>query len=73
MKDKIFNSFKKIILKIANKKYPEVRRRKYSLEYYLQHFVYILSDIVHWRSLSLINNNNNSSYHWLGKFLIFQP
>jgi hypothetical protein len=63
MKDKIYNSFKKIILNIANNKYPVIRKRKYSLEYYLKNFVYVLSDVVHWSSLSLIHNDDKS-FHW---------
>ena len=63
IKDKIFNSLKKIILKIANEKYPIIRKRKYTLEYYLRNFIYVLSDIVHWSSLSLIHKDDNS-FHW---------
>ena len=63
MKDKIFNSFKKIILIIANKKYPIKRTRKYSLEYYLKNFTYVLSDVVNWSSLQLLYKND-TSFHW---------
>jgi hypothetical protein len=35
----------KIILDIANQKYPELRKRKYSLEYYLKNFIYVLNNI----------------------------
>jgi len=63
MKDKIYNSFRKIVLNIANEKYPSIRKRKYSLDYYLQNFVYVLSDVVHWSSLSLIHKND-LSFHW---------
>ena len=45
MKDKIFNKFKYYILLIANKKYPQIRKRKYDLTYYLTNFVHILNDI----------------------------
>jgi hypothetical protein len=34
-KDKIFNRYKKYILHYAEIKYPSVRKRKYSLAYYL--------------------------------------
>ena len=51
MKDKIYNNFKKLILDIANQKYPELRKRKYSLEYYLKNFIYVLNDISKWESL----------------------
>ena len=40
MKDKIFNKFKYYILLIANKKYPQIRKRKYDLTYYLTNFVH---------------------------------
>ena len=63
MKDKIYNSFRKIVLNIANEKYPSIRKRKYSFDYYLQNFVYVLSDVVHWSSLSLIHKNDKS-FHW---------
>ena len=64
MKDKIYNNFKKLILDIANQKYPELRKRKYSLEYYLKNFIYVLNDISKWESLKIINNNGNKTYHW---------
>jgi hypothetical protein len=51
MKDNIFNLLKKHILDIANKKYPQVRQRKYSLEYYLHKFTDILNEVVNWESL----------------------
>ena len=57
MKDLIFNKFKESVLKIAIKKYPEIRKRKYSLDYYLENFIHILDDVVKWKSLKLINNN----------------
>ena len=63
MKDKIYNAFKKIVLHIANKKYPNIRKRKYTLEYYLQNFIYVLSDLVHWTSLSLLHKNDKD-FHW---------
>ena len=63
MKDKIYNSFKNIILNIANKKYPSIKKRKYSLNYYLTNFLYVLKDVVNWESLSLIHKNE-SPYHW---------
>ena len=37
---------KKHILIIAKNKYSDIRKRKYSLEYYLQNFIYILNDSV---------------------------
>ena len=34
MKDKIFNAFKRYVLYWAHKRYPNIRKRIYSLEYY---------------------------------------
>jgi hypothetical protein len=68
-KDKIYNCYKKYILDCAHIKYPNVRRRKYSLEYsleyYLDKFTLILSDVVTWESLNNTNkNDDDSKYHW---------
>lgn len=63
MKDNIFNLLKKHILDIANKKYPQVRQRKYSLEYYLQKFTDILNEVVNWESLRK-TYKNCKNYHW---------
>ena len=63
MKDKIFKSFKKYILYWAHKKYPNIRKRKYSLEYYLNNFIYMLNDLCKWESLKLIHKNKDK-YHY---------
>ena len=63
MKDKIYNLFKKIVLNIANKKYPEIKKRTYPLEYYLNNFIYVLNDVVKWKSLRLFNPLKKE-YHW---------
>jgi len=63
MVNKIFKSYKKYIINVAKNKYPEIRKRKFPLEYYLNNFVYMLNDVVKWKSLSLINKNC-SEYHW---------
>jgi hypothetical protein len=61
MKDKTFNLFKKYILSIAKTKYKDIRKRIYSLEYYLSKFVLVLNDVVKWKSLPLENTN---IYHY---------
>ena len=63
MKDNIFNLLKKHILDIANKKYPQKRKRKYSLEYYLEKFTDILNEVVNWESLRK-TYQNCTTYHW---------
>ena len=54
---------KEIILKIAKEKYPEIRKRKYNLNYYLENFIHVLNDLVKWQSLKLINTKSKE-YHW---------
>jgi hypothetical protein len=62
-KDKIFNRYKKYILYYAEIKYPLIRKRKYSLEYYLNNFSLILTDLVCWEVLNKINKDT-AKYHW---------
>ena len=62
-KDKIYNCYKKYILYYATLKYPEIRKRKNQLKYYLDNFIYVLNDVTKWESLKLINKNENI-YHW---------
>lgn len=62
-KDKIFNRYKKYILYYAEIKYPPIRKRKYSLEYYLNNFTLILTDLVCWEVLDKINKDT-AKYHW---------
>ena len=45
MKDKIFNAFKRYVLYWAHKRYPNIRKRIYSLEYYFDNFYLILNDV----------------------------
>jgi len=63
MKENIFNLFKKHVLIIANQKYPLLRKRKYSLEYYLEKFTDILNEVVNWESLKK-TYQNCSKFHW---------
>jgi len=62
-KDKIFTCYKKYILEFAQKKFPQIRKRKYSLKYYLDNFIHVLNDVTKWESLKYINKNN-ITYHW---------
>ena len=43
---KIFKSYKKYIINVARNKYPDIRKRKYPLEYYLNNFVYMLNESI---------------------------
>lgn len=63
MKDKIFNIYKRYVLYWAHKKYPNIRKRTYSLEYYFDNFYLILNDVCKWQSLQLIYKNTNK-YHY---------
>jgi len=64
-KNKTYNCYKKYILICAHAKYPNIRKRKYSLEYYLDNFTLMLSDVVSWESLKYRNDiNKDNKYHW---------
>ena len=64
-KDKAYNRYKKYVLDYAHAKYPNIRRRKYSLEYYFDKITLLLSDVVTWESLSNTNKiDYDSKYHW---------
>ena len=54
---KIFKSYKKYIINVARNKYPDIRKRKYPLEYYLNNFVYMLNDLVKWSALKLVHKS----------------
>jgi hypothetical protein len=62
MKTDIYKHFEKYIIDIIKNKYPQKRRRKYSFEYYLENFVYVLNDLVKWSS-SHILYKKQKSYH----------
>ena len=63
MKDKIFKVYKKYVLEKANDLYKNVRTRKYKLDYYLNCFMLMLSELNKWESLSKINYNKRK-FHW---------
>ena len=54
---KNFKSYKKYIINVARNKYPDIRKRKYPLEYYLNNFVYMLNDLVKWSALKLVHKS----------------
>jgi hypothetical protein len=63
MKDKTFQKYKKYILHFVNKKYKNLRKRKYNFDYYIKNFIHVLTDVTKWQSLNLINNNERT-FHW---------
>ena len=66
-KDKTFICYKKYILKCAKNKYPVIRKRRFSPEYYLNNFILLLDDVNKWKSLKLVyknNGNDNAKFHW---------
>jgi transposase len=71
MKDAIFKVYKKCVLEIASNAYKPIRKRKYNLDYYLNCFTKLLTDINKWESLSSIYPNQNK-YHWKTVYNEFQ-
>jgi len=66
MKDIIFKKFKKYILEMANDKYPNIRKREFSLDHYLTNFIHVLSNVTKWEVLKeLTINANTKKYHWV--------
>ena len=63
MKTDIYKYFEKYVIEIVKNKYPIKRTRKFSFEYYLENFVYVLNDVVKWSSLKILDKNKNT-YHW---------
>jgi hypothetical protein len=63
MKDKIFNVYSKCILEIAKSKYPNVRKRKYELGYYLKAFIRMLKNVNKWEEI-VDKSDNCKEYHW---------
>lgn len=60
----IDEEYKKIILKLVDKYCPNLRKPKYSNEYYLQHIIYVLKDVTSWRALNITYKNNEKPYHY---------
>lgn len=62
---KIFNCYKKYILYYANIKYPPVRKRKYTLEYYLDNFINVLNDLTKWEAITKLKSCKGEAVkHW---------
>lgn len=57
--------YEKFILEIVDKFFPVIRKRKYSNEYFLIHFQYILQDVTRWKSLTItITYHQEHTYHY---------
>ena len=64
--------YKNIILQVANEKFKYIRKRYYSLSYYLNMFIFLQDDVVKWKSLQLLKaykpkkegNTNDKGYHY---------
>jgi hypothetical protein len=53
---KIFNGF-------VNELCPSIRKCKYSTSYYLENIIYVLKDVVSWKSLQILYKDH-SKYHY---------
>jgi len=60
----IHNNYTKYILEVAKETFPEVRKRKYSLEYYLNKFIIVYSKLTKWEDLDNYCDPNSSENHW---------
>lgn len=57
--------FKNIILEEAINTYKPIKKRTYSLTYYLQNFLHMINDAVRWISLKQFKSyNSDSEYHY---------
>jgi hypothetical protein len=61
---KISKKIFKYILDIVVQKYPLIRKRKYSYEYYLNQFIYVLTSVSSWSKLSLLYTDKTKEYHY---------
>lgn len=57
------DTYKDIIFKVINILDPEIRKKKYSNEYYFKMMHYLLNNIVNWKDLQIINPNSKP-YHY---------
>ena len=63
--NKIEKTFNKYILNIVASTIPHTRKHKYSDEYCLKMFKYMINDVVKWKSLSLLADyKGNPKYHY---------
>jgi len=60
----IHDNYTKIILEVAKETFPEVRKRKYSLEYYLNKFIIVYSKLSKWQDLNSHYDSNLPENHW---------
>src|SRR5438477_7134672 len=52
------------VMDIINKKFPTIRKHKYSGKYCLDMFKHILKTVSNWRSLSFLKDYNGKKYHY---------
>jgi hypothetical protein len=55
--------YKKYILDAVNELCPAKKKTKFTAEYYLENFIYMLNDLCRWKSLSIIHKTEKK-YHW---------
>ena len=55
--------FKETILKIVKNKCKQIRKPKYSPEYYLDNIILLLTDLQKWQSLRLLHTTK-SKFHY---------
>ena len=56
-------NFKKIFLNFVNIYDPNIRKPKYTHEYYFDKIVILLTDLRSWRSIQRVSNDNNNSHY----------
>jgi hypothetical protein len=60
----IHDNYIKIILEVVKETFPEVRKRKYSLEYYLDKFIIVYSKLSKWQDLDSHYDSKLPENHW---------
>jgi len=60
----IHKNYTKYILEVAHEIFPEVRKRKYSLDYYLDKFIIVYSKLTKWQDLDNYYDSISSENHW---------
>lgn len=56
-------NFKAVFLKFANKYNPNIRKPKYTHEYYFDKIIILLTDLHSWRSIKKIYNNTKNGHY----------
>ena len=59
----IINNYKNIIINVVNELFPQLRKPKYTKNYYLDSIILMLNDLVKWESLVLLNIDK-PKYHY---------